>query len=233
MNRFKTFTLVAAVSMLATVACKKDEKKDEPAPAKTADTTATDTADKPDEKPADPAADPAATGDAKPDAMATIDGMIAECGKSEEARAARQAAKPLYERLGGRESLEKFTHRVLDLHKENPPIQAMFTGDDYDQAKQDNIVKHFVDYVGAGTGGPEKYTGRDMAELHHPMNLTAEQVLAAGGDIMKALEEFKVPAEESEEVMCIILAHKDALIKPADAAAAGDAADEAEPADAE
>tara|TARA_R110002096_G_scaffold350395_1_gene543425 strand:+ start:1291 stop:1863 length:573 start_codon:yes stop_codon:yes gene_type:complete len=187
--------------MLATVACKKDEKKDE-APA------TTDTATKPAAEPTEkPTPEPAVADGEKPDAMAAIDGMIADCATTAEARAARHAEKPLYERLGGREPLLAFTKRVLERHQENPPIQALFDGPDLDK-----LANHFVDFVGAGTGGPEKYTGRGMKELHHPMNLTAEQVLAAGGDIMATLAEFKIPKDESEEVMCIILSFKDDLI---------------------
>lgn len=225
MNRFKTLTLLAAMSMLATVACKKDEKKDAPASdeATEAAKPADDPAAKPDEAAKPDTAEPAVADGDKPDSMATIDGMIGDCDTSKDARDARHAAKPLYERLGGHDALLAFTLRVIELHKENDPIKDLFLAEGLDT---DKLAAHFVDYVGAGTGGKEKYTGRDMAELHHPMNLTADQVLAAGGDIMKALAEFKVPADESEEVMCLILAHKDALIKPAAAAGAEPAAAE-------
>jgi len=47
---------------------------------------------------------------------------------------------------------------------------------------------------------------------HASLNMTPEQLLAAGEDIMIAFEEFKVPKDETDEFMCIILSFKDDVL---------------------
>jgi hemoglobin len=198
MKQLKTLTFVAALSMLAAVSCKKDEKKDAPAAAeKTVEAAEPETA-----------AEPAVADGEKADAMSAINGMVAGCDASADARAKRQAAKPLYERLGGHDPIMAVTLKIIELHKaDDSPIKGMFEKTDVNK-----LAEHVVDFVGAGTGGPEKYTGKNMKDAHVHLKLTPEQLLAAGEDIMQALASFKVPAEETEEFMCIILSFKDDLL---------------------
>lgn len=199
MNRSKTITLVAAICLFAAVSCGKDDEKKTPAPAKTVEApvekTAKATAEKAPEK-------------AAPTAAAQIDKMVAGCEASAEARTARQAEKPLYERLGGHDPIMAVTKRIIELHvADDSPIKDIFKDVDLDE-----LAEHVVNFVGAGTGGPEKYTGRDMKAAHADLKLTPEMFLAAGVDIMEALAELKVPQNETQEFMCIILSFKDDVV---------------------
>ncbi len=199
MNRSKTITLVAAISMFAAVSCGKDDKKKGPTPAKTVEAPVEKTAKATPEKAPEKAA---------PTAAAQIDQMVAGCEASADARTARHADKPLYERLGGHDPIMAVTKKIIELHVANDsPIKDLFKDVDLDK-----LAEHVVNFVGAGTGGPEKYTGRNMKDAHADLKLTPEQFLAAGGDIMEALAEFKVPANEAEEFMCIILSFKDDVV---------------------
>ncbi len=142
---------------------------------------------------------------AAPTAAAQIGQMVAGCEASAEARTARQAEKPLYERLGGHDPIVAVTKRTIELHvADDSPIKDIFKDVDLDK-----LAEHVVNFVGAGTGGPEKYTGRDMKAAHAHLKLAPEMFLAAGVDIMEALAEFKVPQNETQEFMCIILSFKD------------------------
>jgi hemoglobin len=189
--------------MLAAVSCKKDEKKAAPAPEAAEKTVEADKAPEPKTDP-----EPAVADGEKPGAMAAIDGMIAGCEASTDARAKRQAAKPLYERLGGHDPIMAVTVKIIELHKaDDSPIKDMFEKTDVDK-----LAEHVVNFIGAGTGGPEKYTGKNMKDAHTHLNMTPEQLLAAGEDIMQAFASFKVPEEETEEFMCIILSFKDQLL---------------------
>ena len=199
MKQFKTLTFVAAISMLAAVSCKKEEKKTAPAPEAAEKTVEADKAAEP---------EPAVADGEKPDALAAIDGMIAGCEASTDARAKRQAAKPLYERLGGPDPIKAVTLKIIELHMaDDSPIKSMFEKTDVNK-----LAEHVVNFIGAGTGGPEKYTGKSMKDAHTHLNMTPAQLLAAGEDIMQAFASFKVPAEETEEFMCIILSFKDVLL---------------------
>ena len=198
MNQSKIITLVAAIAMFAIVSCNKSDKNDKaaptkPAPAKTA----------PAKTP-----EPAKVAPKAPTAAAQIDEMVAGCAASAEARKARQTEKPLYERLGGHDPILAVTKKIIELHvADDSPIKDIFK--DVDLAK---LAEHVVNFVGANTGGKEKYTGRNMKDAHVDLKITPEAFLAAGGDIMEALAEFKVPKNETEEFMCIILSLKDEVL---------------------
>ncbi len=200
MNYFKSIALVLSLCVVGAVSCKKDkaaETKTETAePAEKPTATEPVAEDKPEEKVEEKSA------------MDTINEMAAGCETSAEARAARQAEKPLYERLGGKDPITAVTKGIIARHvEEGSPIKDLFANTDLDK-----LAEHVVNFVGAGTGGPEKYTGRNMKDAHAALKLTPEQFLAAGEDIMQTLEEFKVPANETEEFMCIILSFKDDVL---------------------
>ncbi len=196
MSRFGTFTLVAAMSIFVSVSCSKDEAKDTPAGQKTVKAV-------PDKAP-----EPTPDKPTEPTATAQIAEMVAGCEASADARTARHTAKPLYERLGGHDPIVAVVKRIIELHvADDSPIKDVFKGVDLDK-----LAGHVVNFVGMGTGGPEKYTGRPMKEGHAHLKLTDEMFLAAGVDIMETLAEFKVPKNETEEFMCIILSFKDDVV---------------------
>ncbi len=61
--------------------------------------------------------------DDAPTVAEQIAGMQAMCADSADARAQRQAADPLYNRLGGYDKILEFTTEVVRLHNQNDAIQ--------------------------------------------------------------------------------------------------------------
>ena len=51
------------------------------------------------------------------------------------------------------------------------------------------------------TGGPCKYTGKDMKSAHAGMNVTDPEFGALVGDLKGALDKFKVGATEQSELL--------------------------------
>ena len=197
MIQSKTITLVAAIAMLAAVSCNKDDKKAAPAAAKAAPAV-----------PDKAAVAAPAQADTAPTAAAQLTEMVTGCEASAEARAARQADKPLYERLGGHDAIMAVAKKIIARHvADDSPIKDLFTNVDLD-----GLAEHVVNFVGAGTGGTEKYTGRTMKDSHAHLKVTPEMFLAAGVDIMESLAEFNVPKNETEEFMCIVLSLKDDVV---------------------
>jgi hemoglobin len=129
------------------------------------------------------------------------------CGETAEARAARQAETPLYDRLGGYDKISALTTKIIGLHEQNEAIQHLMDGVDGEQ-----LAKHVADFVASGTGGPQKYTGRDMVSAHEHLKLTDADFLSAGGDIVKAMQSFSYGEDEVQEVMCILLSLKDQVV---------------------
>jgi len=54
------------------------------------------------------------------------------------------------------------------------------------------------------TGGPQKYTGRSMADSHRDMNITPKEWEAFMDDFQQTLDKFSVPAAEQAELKAIV-----------------------------
>jgi hemoglobin len=152
----------------------------------------------------DPARDPAALARAKAQ-VAEIKKMIAATA---DARAQRQKAKPLYERLGGRAGLEPVVADIIELHFTEEITKPLCRG--VDKRKLIGLV---VDWLGRAAGGPEKYTGRDMVSAHAHLGMTDVHFMAATEQIQRVLNKYNVPAPEQEEILCAIAAHHDDVIR--------------------
>jgi hemoglobin len=63
-------------------------------------------------------------------------------------------------------------------------------------------------------GGPFKYTGKPMGEAHEDLHITSEGFDEVGVEIARALDHFKVPDREKQEVLAAIVAMKDEVINP-------------------
>lgn len=136
-----------------------------------------------------------------------INGMQQMCADSAEARAQRQAADPLYNRLGGYDKISEFTTEVVRLHNQNDAIKAMFVHVDGDR-----LAKHVADFVSAGTGGTAEYTGRTMPASHANLKLTDADFLSAGGDIVTAMKTMGYGENEIQEMVCILVSLKDQVV---------------------
>jgi hemoglobin len=151
----------------------------------------------------DPARDPAAIRQAQAQ-VAELKKMFADTAA---ARAARQSAKPLYERLGGRPALTAVVTDIIDLHFSEPLTKPLTKGVD-----RDKLIERVVEFLCKAAGGPEEYTGRDMAAAHAHLNMTEVHFMAAGDQILRTLKKYNVPEPEIQEVMCLIIAHHDDVI---------------------
>ncbi len=97
---------------------------------------------------------------------------------------APKPAKPLWDRLGGEEAVKAVVHEFVVKAAADPKVD--FTrGGKYklDDATVANLEKLLVQFLSATTGGPLKYTGRDMKEVHKDMGITEAQT----GDIRAIL----------------------------------------------
>jgi hemoglobin len=145
--------------------------------------------------------------DAAPSVADQIAGMQQMCADTADARAARHAAEPLYNRLGGYDRILEFTTEVVRLHHENDSIKDMFKYVD-----SERLAKHVADFTAAGTGGPQQYTGRSMPATHANLKLTDADFLSAGGDIITAMKSMGYGEDEINEFVCILVSLKDQVV---------------------
>jgi len=142
-----------------------------------------------------------------PSVAEQISGMQKMCADTEQARAQRQAENPLYNRLGGYDRIHEFTTEVVRLHFENEALDRIMVG-----VNGEVLAKRVADFTAAGTGGPETYTGRSMPAAHEHLHLTDADFLAAGGDIVKAMQTMGYGEDEINEFVCILVSLKDQVI---------------------
>jgi len=88
----------------------------------------------------------------------------------------------LYERMGGWDGVDKIVADTIALHLENDEIVDILDGIDLEKLHA-NVTAFFA----AGTGGPNKYEGRDMTTAHAPLGLTEADFDAAVADVLKAV----------------------------------------------
>ena len=106
--------------------------------------------------------------------------------------------RSLYERLGGEETIRSIAADSFDNHVNNPTVKAR-----YGESDRDKVIQTVTEFICAGTGGPQPYTGKNMADAHRGMNISEQEYLAVVDDIMAALEKNGVGEREKQEMLMI------------------------------
>jgi hemoglobin len=105
-------------------------------------------------------------------------------------------AKPLFDRLGGLDPIKLVVDDMVANIAADDRINAYFANADIPHLKQ-----MLVDQICAATGGPCKYTGKDMKTSHTGMKIKDADFTALVEDLVKALDKYKVPAQEKGELL--------------------------------
>ncbi|KAF4743795.1 hypothetical protein FOZ63_011121, partial [Perkinsus olseni] len=77
--------------------------------------------------------------------------------------------KPLYDRLGGENSLEKLIDLAYDKALQDDRLRSFF---EKNKAKVTTIKKKMTQFIGGLIGGPVTYDGKDLLPAHYGMNIT-------------------------------------------------------------
>lgn len=109
------------------------------------------------------------------------------------------ADKTLYERLGGKPAIAAVVDDFIANVAADPRINARFANTDIPRLKQ-----LLAEQICAGTGGPCRYSGRDMKSAHAGMNVTEAEFTALVEDLVKTLDKYKVPTKEKSELLGIL-----------------------------
>ena len=114
----------------------------------------------------------------------------------------------LYERLGGRRGIEAIAHAAVDNHLQNPLVAARFRATDIARAKA-----MATQFFCMGSGGPERYEGKDMRAAHLGMNINEQEYMAVMDDIVSALKAPGIGAAEQAEVVAILYSLKGDILR--------------------
>jgi hemoglobin len=107
--------------------------------------------------------------------------------------------KSLYERLGGEPAITAVVDQFVANVGADTRINKFFGATDLDGLK-----KHLVNQIGQASGGPQKYTGRDMKTTHTGMGISSADFDALVEDLVKALDQFKVGERERGELLAVL-----------------------------
>ena len=118
----------------------------------------------------------------------------------------------LYENLGGATGISKMVDDIVEAHLNNPVINARFLPYLEKPERVAEIKKHTCDFLGAGSGGPEQYTGRSMLESHRGMNISEAEYIAVIDDIMGVLEKHGIVESARKDVLAITFALKGEIL---------------------
>lgn len=126
------------------------------------------------------------------------------------------AEESLYERLGGVNAIASVVDRFSDEVVKNPKLNVNPALKEWNVSGQLPGLKFMRTlWIAEATGGPFKYTGKDMAEAHKDLHVTSEEFEEfdeVGAEIANALDYFKVPEAEKQEVLAAIVARKDEVV---------------------
>jgi len=143
--------------------------------------------------------------------MLAVAGLAACGGKAKPAEPtgpAAGSAASLYDRLGGKDAI---TAVVKDFVEErvakDTRINAFFANTNI----PDLEVK-LVDQICEATGGPCKYTGKDMKTSHAGMKIKESDFNALVEYLIASLDKFKVPEKEKTELLTPLAAMKGDIV---------------------
>ena len=109
------------------------------------------------------------------------------------------AQRSLYQRLGEKKGITAVVNQFVANVAADKRINKFFAKTNIPRLK-----KNLVDQICEGTGGPCKYTGRSMKAAHKGMNITDQDWNALVEDLVTALNKFKVPKREQDELLGIL-----------------------------
>jgi hemoglobin len=118
-----------------------------------------------------------------------------------------QSAKKssLYERLGGVYSIATVVDDFIDRIMTDPRLNANPLVDEAHHRVPPAGFKYLVtEMVCWAAGGPQKYTGKSVAESHTHLKITGNEWEAFLDDFQQTLDKFAVPATEQVELKAII-----------------------------
>ena len=126
------------------------------------------------------------------------------------------SGKSLYERLGREEAITKVVDDFVNNAANDPKVNFARTGRPNQwEATPENVrvlKRRLVEFIGSATGGPQKYTGKDMVTAHENMEITDAEFDALAGHLVNSLNKFGVPQAEQNELVNIVEGTRGAIV---------------------
>lgn len=112
--------------------------------------------------------------------------------------------KSLYERLGGKAAIVAVVDQFVANVAGDKRINTFFKATASDKARLAKFKTNLVNLICQAGGGPCKYTGKTMKAAHKGMGITDADFNALVGDLVAALNKFKVGAKEKNDLLALL-----------------------------
>jgi hemoglobin len=122
--------------------------------------------------------------------------------------AGARADKTLYESMGGETVLRSAVDHFADNVQSDDRINFTFAEADMSKFKK-LIFEQFCNL----SGGPCKYTGRDMRTAHAKMNINNAEFNALAEDLYIALDQAGVPYRLQNKLMALLAPMQHQIVK--------------------
>ena len=117
----------------------------------------------------------------------------------------QQAQPTLYERLGGVYNIAVVVDDLIDRVMTDPRLNVNPAVNEAHHKVPPAGFKYLVtEMVCWAAGGPQKYSGRSMADSHAHLNIKPQEWEAFMDDLQQALNRFNVPPAEQSELRAIV-----------------------------
>ena len=124
-----------------------------------------------------------------------------------------QPPKTLYERLGGKAAITAVIDEFVGRVAADKRINGFFGGVASDPARLAAFKGKLVDQICEASGGPCKYTGKDMKSAHQGMGITEADFNALVEDLVGALDKFKVAPEDKQTLLGVLGPMKSQIVE--------------------
>ncbi len=139
---------------------------------------------------------------------------MAACGGGKKAENTTTTTQPsdksLYDRLGGVDAIKAV---VKDFVEEQVAKDDRINTKFFSNADLPKLQEHLVNQICEATGGPCKYTGRNMKETHAGMGVDEPSWNALVEDLQKSLAKFNVPQKEQDELIGALAGMHDDIVE--------------------
>jgi hemoglobin len=134
------------------------------------------------------------------------------------AKPAAPSAATLWERLGGEKNVAKVVDDLFATAGADPKVN-FFRDPSFRPTAEEvaALKKKVIELISSVSGGPLKYTGKDMKSAHKGMKITDEEFNAFAGHFKKALEKNGAAPADVKAVMDVAEStRRDIVEKPAE-----------------
>jgi hemoglobin len=110
------------------------------------------------------------------------------------------AKRSLYERLGGEPGITAVVNDLVVNVVADPKYKEVHKRH-FREGDVAGLKRKLIDQIGEATGGPQKYTGKDMKTAHAGLAITSQDFDALVVDLIGALDKNHVGEAEKKELL--------------------------------